>query len=108
MSHSAAQPENQTTGQAAPGLEPGGSVRCPLPASPQKFTAGPGDMCTLWGVGGCPLIPPVRGGWASGPLWGELPAPSVSVPASQVDSQIESALRRLVAFLGVDRGGLAE
>ena len=42
------------------------------------------------------------------PLLAELSAGFVNLPADQVDSQIEAALRRLVEFLDVDRGGLAE
>jgi signal transduction histidine kinase len=38
----------------------------------------------------------------------ELSATFVHLPASQVDSQIESALQRLVEFLKIDRGALAE
>src|SRR5262249_44717482 len=38
----------------------------------------------------------------------ELSATFVNLPADQVDSQIESALQRLVIFLEVDRGGFAE
>jgi signal transduction histidine kinase len=41
-------------------------------------------------------------------LLAELSARFVNLAASQVDSQIELALRRLVEFLGMDRGGLAE
>jgi signal transduction histidine kinase len=41
-------------------------------------------------------------------LLAELSATFVNLPAAEVDSQIELALRRLVEFLGVDRGGLAE
>jgi signal transduction histidine kinase len=41
-------------------------------------------------------------------LLAELSATFVNLPAGQVDSQIESALRRIVEFLGMDRGGLAE
>jgi signal transduction histidine kinase len=41
-------------------------------------------------------------------LLAELSATFVNLPASQVDAQIESALQRLVVFLGIDRGGLAE
>src|SRR5262249_1346802 len=41
-------------------------------------------------------------------LLAELSATFVNLPTSQVDSQIASGLRRLVEFLGVDRGGLAE
>jgi PAS domain S-box-containing protein len=41
-------------------------------------------------------------------LLAELSAAFVNLPAGQVDSQIEAALRRLVEFLGMDCGGLAE
>jgi signal transduction histidine kinase len=41
-------------------------------------------------------------------LLAELSATFVNLPANQVDSQIESALCRLVEFLEVDRGDLAE
>jgi signal transduction histidine kinase len=41
-------------------------------------------------------------------LLAELSATFVNLLASNVDSQIETALRRLVEHLGVDRGGLAE
>ena len=41
-------------------------------------------------------------------LLAELSATFVNLPAGQVDSQIVSALQRLVVFLGLDRGGLAE
>jgi PAS domain S-box-containing protein len=41
-------------------------------------------------------------------LLAQLSATFVNLPASQIDSQIELALRRLVEFLELDRGGLAE
>jgi signal transduction histidine kinase len=41
-------------------------------------------------------------------LFTELSATFINLPASQVNSQINSALQRLVQFLDVDRGGLAE
>jgi signal transduction histidine kinase len=41
-------------------------------------------------------------------LLAELSATFVNLPANQVDSQIESALQRLVTYLDLDRGGLAE
>jgi GAF domain-containing protein len=57
---------------------------------------------------GCPLAPPVQERLRFEPLLAELSATFVNLAASQVDSQIESALRRLVVFLGIERGGLAE
>src|SRR6516165_7822942 len=41
-------------------------------------------------------------------LLADLSATFVNLPANGVDSQIESALERLVTYLGVDRGGLAQ
>jgi signal transduction histidine kinase len=41
-------------------------------------------------------------------LLAELSATFVNLPVNQVDSQIESSLQRLVVFLGIDRGALAE
>ena len=38
----------------------------------------------------------------------ELSATFVNVPADQVDSQIESALQKLVELLGIDRVGLGQ
>lgn len=38
----------------------------------------------------------------------ELSATFVNVPAEQVDSEIESALRQIVEFLGIDRSGFGE
>jgi signal transduction histidine kinase len=41
-------------------------------------------------------------------LLAELSATFLNLPANQVDSQIELSLRRIVEFLEMDRGGLAE
>jgi PAS domain S-box-containing protein len=57
---------------------------------------------------GCPLAPPLQERLRFDTLLAELSATFINLPAGQVDSQIESALKRLVEFLGVDRGGLAE
>jgi signal transduction histidine kinase len=62
------------------------------------------------GVGemGCPPASRMEDQHLFEKLLAELSATFVNLSADQVDSQIESALGRLVAFLGVDRGGLAE
>ena len=57
---------------------------------------------------GCPLATPVQERLRFETLLAELSATFVNLPANQVDSQIVSALRRIVEFLGIDRGGLAE
>jgi signal transduction histidine kinase len=41
-------------------------------------------------------------------LLGDLSATFVNLSPCEVDTQIESALERIVGFLGIDRGGLAE
>jgi PAS domain S-box-containing protein len=108
MSHSAVLPENQTTGQDEPGMDPGDAVLCRLPVRLQ----GPGpltsDLCNALVEAGCPLAPRVQERLRFETLLADLSATFVNLPASQVDSQIESALCRLVEFLEVDRGGLAE
>jgi signal transduction histidine kinase len=54
------------------------------------------------------LAPPLQERLRFETLLAELSATFVNLPATQVDSQIESALQRLVEFLELDRGGLAE
>lgn len=55
-----------------------------------------------------PLAAPVQDRFRFESLLAELSATFVHLPADRVDSRIESALEQLVAFLGVDRGGLAQ
>jgi GAF domain-containing protein len=101
-------PSNPTTGQAQPGTEREDARLCPLPGRPH----GPGTLTgELYGVleeAGCPLAPSVQERVRFETLLAELSATFVNLPAGRVDSQIESALRCVVEFLGVDRGGLAE
>jgi PAS domain S-box-containing protein len=66
------------------------------------------DLCSDLEEIGCPLAPLVQEHLRFETLLAELSATFVNLPASQVDSQVELALRRLVDFLGADRGGLAE
>src|SRR5262249_46836948 len=108
MSHSAVLPENQTTGQDKPGMDLGDALRCPLPVRPQWLDAVTSDLCNVLEEAGCPLAPLVQERLRFETLLAELSATFVNLPADQVDSQIESALQRLVVFLGIERGGLAE
>src|ERR1700722_1535899 len=82
--------------------------RCPLPdglRTPDSFTA---DLCATLGEFGCPLASRVDERVRFESLLADLSATFVNLASEQVDSQIESALGRLVQFLGVDRGGLGE
>jgi hypothetical protein len=108
MSHSAALLDNQPTRQIVPGTEPGDAVRCPLPGRPQRLDAVTSDLCGVLAEAGCPLAPSVQERMGFETLLAHLSATFVNLPADRVDSEIESALRRLVVFLGVDRGALAE
>jgi signal transduction histidine kinase len=65
-------------------------------------------LCNVLEEAGCPLAPLVQERLRFETLLAELSATFVNLPAGEVDSQIESALQRLVVFLGTDRGGLAE
>jgi PAS domain S-box-containing protein len=84
------------------------AVRCPLSDSPCGRELVTADLCSALEDAGCPLAPGVQERLQFEALLAELSATFVNLPASQVDSQIESALERLVMFLGLDRGGLAE
>ena len=57
---------------------------------------------------GCPLAADANHRLQFEILLTELSAKFVNVPASQVDSQIEWGLKRIVEFLGVDRCGLGQ
>src|SRR5262249_21258949 len=108
MSHSAVLPENQTTGQGKPGMDLEDALRCPLPVRPLGLDALTSDLCNFLEEAGCPLVPPMQERLRFESLLADLSATFVNLPPHQIDSQIESALRRLVEFLEVDRGGLAE
>jgi signal transduction histidine kinase len=57
---------------------------------------------------GCPLAPAINERLRFERLLMELSATFVNIPANQVDSQIESALRRIVEGLGIDRSAFGE
>jgi signal transduction histidine kinase len=65
-------------------------------------------LCDVLEEAGYALAPAVQERLRFELLLAALSARFVNIPANQVDSQIEGALRLLVEFLGVDRGGLAE
>jgi signal transduction histidine kinase len=108
MTHSAALSETRTTGQETHILITEAGVLCPLPVAPQRVHVLTGELCDVLEEGGCPLLHLVRERLRFETLLAELSATFVHLPADQVDSRIESALGRLVGFLGVDRAGLAE
>ena len=108
MSYSAAHSENQTAGQETPGVGATPAPRCPVLVRPGGCSTLSSDLCGILAEAGCPLAPLVQERLRFEELLAELSATFINLPASQVDSQIESALRRLVEFLKVGRGGLAE
>ncbi len=107
MSHASAQPGNRENGHDTCGTATG-VLRCPLPAEFQTVEALTADVCRTLDELGCPLASKVEDRLRFETLLAELSATFVNLPADQVDSQIEGALRRLVELLGLDRGGLAE
>jgi signal transduction histidine kinase len=108
MNHSAAIPEKRATGQGKTGRNSDAVVPCPLPVEPgtqQRITS---DLCTVLGDAGCPLALPAQDRLHFESFLANLSATFVNVPASQVDSQIESGLRQIVEELDLDRSGLGE
>jgi signal transduction histidine kinase len=89
-------------------MEPGDALQCPLPVRPHRLEVVTAELWSFLEEAGCPLAPPVRERLRFEALLADLSATFVNLPADQVDSQIESGLRRVVEFLDVDRGGLAE
>jgi hypothetical protein len=108
MSYFAALSEKQTIGQDKPGMDLGDAIRCPLPVRPQGSDASLSGLYCVLEEAGCLLVPFVEERLQFETLLADLSTSFVNFPPNQVDSQIESALRCLVMFLGVDRGCLAE
>src|SRR5262245_14118377 len=108
MTDAPLRPVDATAGRGKAGMRPGAAGRCPLPVGPLGLDALTSNLCSALGEAGCPLAPAVQQRLRFEALLAELSATFVHLPAGQIDSQIEHALQRLVEFLGVDRGGLAE
>jgi signal transduction histidine kinase len=108
MNHSAALPENGAPGPGNPVRDSASIFPCPLsvePGAKQRITS---ELCYVLGNAGCPLAVPVEERLRFETFLANLSATFVNVPASQVDSQIESGLRQIVEFLDLDRSGLGE
>jgi signal transduction histidine kinase len=108
MSNSVVLPEIQKDGQELPGQAPTDSGRCSLSVWPQRHDALPSDLCGTLEDVGCPLAPSVQDRLRFETLLAELSAMFVNVAVGEVDAHIESALRRIVEHLGLDRSALGE
>jgi two-component system, NarL family, sensor kinase len=89
-------------------LPPVGGIQCPLSAESVNRDSLTTSMGHVLADAGCPLAPSIQERLRFETLITELSAKFVNVSASQVDSQIESGLQRIVKFLGIDQGGLVE
>jgi signal transduction histidine kinase len=108
MSHSAALPENQAIDRDETGNISADAFLCPLPVRAPELPTPSSDLCSVLEETGCPLAPAVEDRLRFEAFLAELSATFVNVPASQVDSQIELALRQIVEFLGIERAGFGE
>jgi PAS domain S-box-containing protein len=81
---------------------------CPIPERGLRESTVSLDLCGVLEDAGCPLAPALEERLRFETLLAELSATFVNLASDQVDAQIESALKRLVEFLRLDRGGLAE
>jgi len=82
--------------------------RCSLTKTVGDLTGVNSNLCRILESAGCPLVSPVQERLRFETFLAELSATFVNVPASQVDAEIESALRQIVDFLGIDRSGFGE
>jgi signal transduction histidine kinase len=108
MSYPAVLSEYQANSQDTPGIGTDDALRCPFPVGPRSLDNVTSGLCNVLAEAGCPLAPSLQERLRFETLLAELSATFVNLSAGQVDSQIESSLQRLVLFLGLDRGGLAE
>lgn len=102
------EPQHDDTVAADVGQLTRNGVQCPLSLGPINFDSLNNSICHVLADAGCPLAPAIQERLNFETLVTELSAQFVNVPASQVDSQIESGLQRIVKFLGIDLGGLVE
>src|SRR5262249_23034154 len=100
--------ESGVRGQDTSGKNSTANLHGLIAVSPPGLNKLTSDLCSVLEEAGCTLAPPVQERLRFETLLAELSVTFVNLPASDVDLQIESALRRLVEFLDVDRGGLAE
>lgn len=91
-----------------PELADAAAARCPLTVVERPVAAVTAELCHALEAAGCPLAPAVEERLRFETLLADLLARFVNLPAGQVDAQIEHALRRIVEYLGLDRGSLAE
>jgi signal transduction histidine kinase len=106
--HLAVLRDHAATHQPKPGTDPEVARLCPLPAEPPGIDALTSELARDLLDAGCPLAPAIQDRLRFEILLTELSATFVNVPASQVDSQIESGLRRLVETLAIDRSDLTQ
>ncbi len=108
MSQSSPFPTDESSGRDVAVADPDTRILCPFPADRQKTDTVKSDQGDRLKTSRCPLIPSIQDRLRFESLLTELSAKFVNVPANQVDSQIESGLRRIVELLGLDRSGLGE
>ncbi len=83
-------------------------IACPVPNVGSAVDAFHLNSLQSLSDAGCPLAGDMHRRVQFETLLTELSSKFVNVPANQVDSQIESGLRKIVEILGIDRSGLGE
>ncbi len=83
-------------------------ITCPVPSMDLGTEPLGSNQCETLNAAGCPLATSMQERLAFETLLAELSTKFVNVSASQVDSQIEWGLRRIVELFGIDRSGLGE
>ena len=100
--------ETRTTPKIAFSVQAASEASCRLKATRPDVDTVTSNLFSRLEDAGCPLAPAVRERLRFETLLAELSAKFVNVCAAEVDSQIESGLRRIVEMLGLDRSGLGE
>ncbi len=108
MSHAAVLTENQVRGQDESEIDLGENDRCFLSMNTEWNGLLKSELCRVLAEVGCSPALFVHERLELETLMAELSGVFLNLPRSQVESQIELALQRLVISLGFDRGSLAE
>lgn len=93
---------------SAPSRSMTAPASCALPISARDVPAVNSNLCKVLNDVGCPLAIPVEERLRFETFLAQLSATFVNVAADCVDAEIESALRQIVDFLGIDRCGFGE
>jgi signal transduction histidine kinase len=108
MSRSALQLGNQVVGGVIDDVGTPDPFLCPLVVEPRRTLNITAELCNNLASTRCPMALPVQDRLRFETFLANLSATFINVPATEIDSHIESGLEQIVEFLDLDRSGYGE